>query len=79
MDVSVEEIKSLITQSAQMGEVQIGDDEDIFFELGIDSMGLVDILYAIESRFHIEIPPSQVERRLFNTPNKILEYLRSKN
>lgn len=42
------------------------------FAAGLDSMGIMQLLLAIEDRFGVEIDPSELSRENFATPEKIV-------
>lgn len=44
-------------------------------KLGVDSLGIIELIVAIEDRFDLEIPPQQVTPETFATPASIWELL----
>jgi len=62
------------------GVEEVKDDLDLdLFENGIlDSLGVIELLLAIEDEFSVKIEPTEVERDEISTPNKIIEYLSKK-
>jgi D-alanine--poly(phosphoribitol) ligase subunit 2 len=59
------------------GTDEVRVDKDIkLFEAGLlDSLGVTELLIAIEDELGIEIAPTEVTREDIETPNKIIEYL----
>ena len=48
-------------------------DEDLFDAGVLDSMGTVELVLEIESKFNIKVPVSEMGRDDWNTANKIIE------
>ena len=48
-------------------------DEDLFDAGIMDSMGTVELVLEIESKFNIKVPVSEMGRDDWNTANKIIE------
>lgn len=48
-------------------------DEDLFDAGIMDSMGIVELVLEIESKFNIKVPVSEMGRDDWNTANKIIE------
>ena len=48
-------------------------DEDLFDAGVLDSMGTVELIVELESRFGIRVPVSEFGRDDWNTANKIVE------
>ncbi|TGE57978.1 D-alanine--poly(phosphoribitol) ligase subunit DltC [Weissella confusa] len=48
-------------------------DEDLFDAGIMDSMGSVELVLEIESKFNIKVPVSEMGRDDWNTANKIIE------
>ncbi|WP_134645097.1 D-alanine--poly(phosphoribitol) ligase subunit DltC [Weissella cibaria] len=48
-------------------------DEDLFDAGVLDSMGTVELVLEIESKFNIKVPVSEMGRDDWNTVNKIIE------
>ena len=48
-------------------------DEDLFDAGIMDSMGTVELVLEIESKFNIKVPGSEMGRDDWNTANKIIE------
>jgi len=51
---------------------------DLFGEKILDSFGTVELIVALSQAFNMEIPPSQIDRELWATPQKIIDYFDKK-
>jgi len=41
----------------------------------LDSLGIIELIVAIEDKFNIILDPAIVERKDIETPNKLVEYV----
>ena len=71
MDVKSQVIE--IIDELFMEDVSDMMDEDLFDAGVLDSMGTVDLIVELESRFGIRVPVSEFGRDDWNTANKIVE------
>ena len=71
MDVKSEVIE--IIDELFMEDVSDMMDEDLFDAGVLDSMGTVELIVELESRFDIRVPVSEFGRDDWNTANKIVE------
>ena len=71
MDVKSEVIE--IIDELFMEDVSDMMDEDLFDAGVLDSMGTVELIVELESRFDIRVPVSELGRDDWNTANKIVE------
>ena len=71
MDVKSEVIE--IIDELFMEDVSDMMDEDLFDAGVLDSMGTVELIVELESRFAIRVPVSEFGRDDWNTANKIVE------
>lgn len=62
------------------GEDSLVDNPDTnLFDTGLlDSLGVVNLIVDLEDEYDIVISPSELEREEFDTPNKIIEVVKSK-
>jgi acyl carrier protein len=59
---SVEErLKSVLAKELKIDPEKIKDDSSLADDLGVDSADMVDLLFAIEDEFSIEISDDEVE------------------
>lgn len=54
------------------------DAESDLFAAGLDSMGIMQLILAIEDQFDTDIDPSELSRDNFATPSRIAKLIRSK-
>ena len=71
MDVKSQVIE--IIDELFMEDVSDMMDEDLFYAGVLDSMGTVELIVELESRFGIRVPVSEFGRDDWNTANKIVE------
>ncbi|WP_298836078.1 phosphopantetheine-binding protein [Clostridium sp.] len=43
----------------------------------LDSLGIIELIVAIEDNFNIKLDPAIVTRKDIETPNKIIEYIQT--
>jgi D-alanine--poly(phosphoribitol) ligase subunit 2 len=62
------------------GTDQVRRDPDLaLFDLGLlESLGLVELLVALEEEFGVEISPAEVERDQWASPRKIVAYMEAR-
>jgi len=51
---------------------------DLFGEKVLDSFGTVELIVALSDAFNIEVSPSEIDRELWGTPQKIIDYFAEK-
>ncbi|ABP89606.1 D-alanine--poly(phosphoribitol) ligase subunit DltC [Streptococcus suis] len=61
-----------IIEELFMEDVSEMMDEDLFDAGVLDSMGTVELIVELESRFNITVPVSEFGREDWNTANKII-------
>ncbi|MFM0900145.1 D-alanine--poly(phosphoribitol) ligase subunit DltC [Streptococcus suis] len=70
--MDVKEIILNIIEELFMEDVSEMMDEDLFDAGVLDSMGTVELIVELESRFNITVPVSEFGREDWNTANKII-------
>ncbi|MBW9155441.1 D-alanine--poly(phosphoribitol) ligase subunit DltC [Clostridium sp. FP2] len=50
-------------------------DVNLFDSGRLDSLGVIELIVAVEEKINIILDPAVVERKDIETPNKIIEYL----
>jgi len=50
---------------------------DLFDSGRLDSLGIIELIVAIEDNINIKLDPAIVERKDIETPNKLIEYLQN--
>lgn len=53
------------------------DNINLFDSGRLDSLGIIELIVAIEANFNIKLDPAIVERKDIETPNKLIEYLQT--
>lgn len=72
--VNVEQrVKTIIADNLGISEAQISPDAKFIEDLGADSLGLVEIVMALEEEFGVDIPDEASEK--LATYGMVLEYL----
>jgi len=66
-----EEVNTII-EDLFMEDVSDMMDEDLFDAGVLDSMGVVELVLALEEKFAIKVPVSEMGRDDWNTANKIV-------
>lgn len=66
-----EEVNAII-EDLFMEDVSDMMDEDLFDAGVLDSMGVVELVLALEEKFAIKVPVSEMGRDDWNTANKIV-------
>ncbi|MCL4529697.1 MAG: D-alanine--poly(phosphoribitol) ligase subunit DltC [Chloroflexi bacterium] len=59
-------------------EVRKNLDLDLFGEKVLDSLGTVELILALSEDFSIEVTPGQIDRELWATPRKIIDYFQER-
>ncbi len=65
-------LRRILADKALVPEAEIRPDSDIFDELDIDSLCLVEAFVEIQDAFRVKLHPAELPRESFNTPEKIL-------
>ncbi len=71
-------LKILGEISGAYDEIYENLDVDLFDSGMLDSLGMIEILIAIEEEFDIQIQPTELERSEIATPNKLITFLGNK-
>jgi len=56
-------------------QVRLDPDLALFDQGLLDSLGLVELIVALDERLGIEISPAEIERSQWATPRRIIAYL----
>ncbi len=59
-------------------EVRKNLDLELFGEKVLDSLGTVELILALSAAFEIEVTPGQIDRELWATPRKIIEFFQER-
>ena len=71
-----EQIIEILAEQLQIDPAKIDPDTGIVDELGADSLDVVEIIMALESKFDISVPDEEIE--LFKTPADIQKQILDK-
>jgi len=72
-----EDIIKIIQEVSKKTDVP-ADDESLFDSGLLDSFALTDMVGALEEKFGIKVPDSDLNPRKFDTVEKIAEYVESR-
>lgn len=56
-------------------EIKNNPDMELFTNALLDSFGIIQLFVAIQEELNMEIAPTEVDREMWATPNKIIQYL----
>ena len=70
-----EELINLIAEICEEDEIITNTDMDTVGADLLDSMAFAELLVAIEDEFGVVISPSEVDRKVLNTPEKIVSFV----
>lgn len=73
-----DKILKLLEDLCDSDEVRRDQNVNLFATGLLDSLGAIELLVAIDEEFGIRIEPTEVARENFDTPNKIIEYVKKK-
>lgn len=68
-----EEVKKLIADSMRVDPQDIKEDSKFVDDLGADSLDIVELVMAMESKFEIEIPDDDAQK--IRTVGEAVDYL----
>ena len=68
----------LITKLCGTDEVLAEPDLDLFAAGIMDSMGFVELLFALEEELGMMVPPTDVDREELSSVNKVLAFVRER-
>ncbi len=75
MQETRDRVKEVIVEALMLEKpaAEIGDDDDLSETLGVDSVGFLEILSALEDEFGFEIASSEVTRTRSGTVHRLAE------
>jgi len=71
-DPRFQALKKILARKALVAEEEIQPSTDIFEDLDIDSLCLVEAFVEIQKEFRVTLHPASLARETFNTPEKLL-------
>jgi acyl carrier protein len=82
-DDLVLELKKLIITTLKLEEVNpedIEDDGQLFGDgLGLDSIDALELVVALEKKYGVEIPDSEVGERVFRSVNTLAQFVKEQS
>lgn len=70
-----EKILSILTELCGTDEIKRNPDIEIFKEGLLDSFGIIEFFVSLNEELNIAISPTEVDRDMWSTPNKIIDFL----
>lgn len=70
-----EKILEILAYLCDTKEIKNNPDIEIFKEGLLDSFGTIEFFVALQEQLNIEVAPTEVDREMWATPNKIISYL----
>jgi D-alanine--poly(phosphoribitol) ligase subunit 2 len=67
-DIVLDELAKI----TETDDVRENLDLELFDEAVLDSLGMVELIVALGEKFHLDISPAQVDRKMWATPRKII-------
>ena len=71
-------ILNVLTEICGTEEVVSNPHLDLFANSLLDSFGMVELMLTIHEQLGIDIAPTELEREMWSTPDKIIRYLEEK-
>ena len=72
MDI-FEQIKKILCDQLDLDEEQVTEDSEVIYDLGADSLDIVDLVMTLEEEFDTEIPDEDIEN--LRTVGDIVKYV----
>lgn len=72
-----ETVLDILEEIAGTDEVKENRDVDLFEEGLMDSLATVQLLVELEGQLSVQVPVSEFNRDLWNTPNKVIEQVKA--
>ncbi len=74
-DITADSIIALIHEQDILSSDEPISAESDLFTLGLDSLAMMQLLLHLERRFELAIPPAEISRERFSTPQKLADWL----
>ncbi|OGX19910.1 MAG: acyl carrier protein [Omnitrophica WOR_2 bacterium RBG_13_44_8] len=71
-----EKVKKMISETLGVDEKEVKPEAKLVDELGVDSIGMLDLLLKFEDEFNISIPDQDAEK--ITRVQDIIDYLKTK-
>ncbi|EOH97303.1 D-alanine-poly(phosphoribitol) ligase subunit 2 [Enterococcus moraviensis ATCC BAA-383] len=72
-----ETVLDILEEISGTDEVKENRDVDLFEEGLMDSLATVQLLVEIDGQLGVQVPVSEFDRDLWNTPNKVIEQVKA--
>ncbi|MFD1902251.1 D-alanine--poly(phosphoribitol) ligase subunit DltC [Enterococcus termitis] len=72
-----ETVLAILEEITGTDEVKENRAVDLFEEGLMDSLATVQLLVEIEGQLGVQVPVSEFDRELWNTPNKVIEQVKA--
>ncbi len=66
-------IKIIISELLNIDLKNINDNSSFLSDLGVDSLGIIELVISLEEEFNIEIPDEEIEK--MNNIQSIIDYI----
>ncbi|MDA9472164.1 D-alanine--poly(phosphoribitol) ligase subunit DltC [Enterococcus sp. 5H] len=76
MDIE-ETVLTILEEITGTDEVRENKDVNVFDEGLMDSLATVQLLVEIDGQLGVQVPVSEFDRDLWNTPNKIIDQVKA--
>lgn len=73
-----EKILEILAYLCDTKEIKNNPDIEIFKEGLLDSFGTIEFFVALQEQLNIDVAPTEVDREMWATPNKIIAYLEAR-
>ncbi|WP_088186704.1 D-alanine--poly(phosphoribitol) ligase subunit DltC [Desulfosporosinus sp. FKA] len=71
-------ILSALSDICGTDQIESNPNLDLFANNLLDSFGLVELMLTIHEQLNIDIAPTEVDREMWSTPERIIQYLEGK-
>jgi D-alanine--poly(phosphoribitol) ligase subunit 2 len=75
MMMSREKVLNILTRICDSKEIMSNPDVELYTKGLLDSFGTVQFIVALEEELNISVSITEIDRELWATPNKIIDYL----
>jgi len=73
--MSREKVLNILTRICDSKEIMSNPDVELYTKGLLDSFGTVQFIVALEEELNISVSITEIDRELWATPNKIIDYL----
>jgi D-alanine--poly(phosphoribitol) ligase subunit 2 len=71
-------VTAILNRITETDDASRNADVKLFDDNVLDSLGMVELMVALEEEFGVEISPAEIEREQWATPRKIAAYIESR-